>query len=299
MSAALPPPSQWPQLVPGRDTITWRRASDARMFMAAGYALLLQVSHPTVGAGVSEHSQFQREPWGRLLRTLDYTYTLVYGGPQAAGEMGRRLRRFHGHIRGVTPDGQRYHALEPAAYAWVHATLAEAIVRAHERFGVSFSAPQREDFWAEWRALGQLLGVREGELPRSWGAFEAYREEMVTHTLRRTLAVDEVLAALARPAAPAVALLREPVWALARVPLGHVLELASVGLLAPALRRRFGLRWSLAQETQLRALAAALRGATPIMPGWLQNTSAGYLRSRAHAIARGEVASLERLARAS
>jgi uncharacterized protein (DUF2236 family) len=51
-------------------TITWRRAGDARVLIAAGYALLLQVSHPTVGAGVSEHSQFQRDPWGRLLRAL-------------------------------------------------------------------------------------------------------------------------------------------------------------------------------------------------------------------------------------
>ena len=37
----------------------------------------------------------------------------------------------HKRIKGVRPDGERYHALEPRPYAWVHATLAEAIVRAH------------------------------------------------------------------------------------------------------------------------------------------------------------------------
>jgi uncharacterized protein (DUF2236 family) len=58
----LPPPSDWPSLAPHPGTITWRRAGDARVLIAAGYALLLQVAHPTVGAGVSEHSQFQRDP---------------------------------------------------------------------------------------------------------------------------------------------------------------------------------------------------------------------------------------------
>ena len=80
----LPPAQQWTALAPHPGTVAWRRASDARLLLAAGYALLLQVSHPTVGAGVSEHSQFRRDPWGRLLRTLDYTYTMVYGGPRAA-----------------------------------------------------------------------------------------------------------------------------------------------------------------------------------------------------------------------
>jgi uncharacterized protein (DUF2236 family) len=298
MSAAMPPPEQWPALVPEPGSITWRRASDARMFVAAGYALLLQVSHPTVGAGVSEHSQFQREPWGRLLRTLDYTYTMVYGGPQAAGEMGRRLRAFHRHIRGVTREGHRYHALEPGAYAWVHATLAEAIVCAHARFGAHFSGAEREEFWAQWRALGRLLGIPGGDLPGDWRGFEAYRDEMVALTLRRTPAVDEVLAALARPTPPSLPALCEPVWALARLPLGHVLELTTVGLLAPQLRGRFGLGWSLAQEAQLRALAVALRGATPVMPGWLQNTSAGYMRQRSRALARGDAASARRFAAA-
>jgi len=294
----MPPPEEWPALVPAPGTIAWRRASDARLLLAAGYALVLQVSHPTVGAGVSEHSQFRREPWGRLMRTLDYTYTMVYGGPQAAGEMGRRIRSFHRHIRGVMPDGRPYHALEPGAYAWVHATLAEAIVRAHRRFGLPFSDPEREAFWAQWRVLGRLLGIRERDLPADWEGFGGYVTDMITGTLVRTPAVDDVLAALTRPPAPEAPALRAPVWALARAPLGRVLGLATIGLLTPALRGRLGLGWSTAQELQLRAFGAALRSTTPLMPAWLQNTGPNYLRYRAPAIARGEVASPGRLAAA-
>jgi uncharacterized protein (DUF2236 family) len=294
-ASILPPAGDWPSLAPHPGTVTWRYAGDARLLVAAGYALLLQVSHPTVGAGVSEHSQFRHDPWGRLLRTLDYTYTMVYGGPCAAGAMGRRIRSFHKQIRGVRPDGRRYHALEPEPYAWVHATLAEAIVEAHERFGRPLANEHREQFWAEWRALGRMLGVREGELPADWPGFRAYVEEMIEARLQHTAAVDEVLQALARPTPPALAPLPGPAWAAVRAPLGHLLGLTTVGLLRPALRRRFDVRWTRANEVELRALGTVLRSATPLMPAWLTNTGSVYLRWRRDAIARGEVASATRV----
>jgi uncharacterized protein (DUF2236 family) len=119
---------------------------------------------------------------------------------------------------------------------------------------------------------------------------------MVADTLVHTAAVDDVLSALARPSAPSLPVLQAAAWPLARLPLGHVLQLATIGLLPQPLRGRFGVPWSPAQELQLRALGAALRASTPVMPSWLQNTGAGYLRYRAQAIARGEVASPDRLA---
>jgi uncharacterized protein (DUF2236 family) len=294
----MPPLREWPSLAPGPQTISWQRASDARLPVAAGYALILQVSHPTVGAGVSEHSQFRSDPWGRLLRTLDYTYTMVYGGPRAAGEMGRRIRSFHRRIYGRAPDGQRYHALEPEAYAWVHATLAEAIVVAHERFARRLSPVQREQLWAEWRALGRLLGIRERDLPPDWRSFRDYFDAMVEQRLQHTAAVDEVLAALARPAPPDVVALYAPVWRVARLPLAHLLGLTTVGLLPPALRRRFGIGWSVGKDIELRALGAALRAATPLTPSWLRTAGPAYLQWRRDAIARGDVASPQRLVRA-
>jgi uncharacterized protein (DUF2236 family) len=263
----------------GPETITWRRAGDVRVLLAAGYALVLQVAHPTVGAGVSEHSSFQRDPWGRLLRTLDYACTMVYGGEAAARETGARIRATHRQIKGVRPDGQRYSALEPEAYAWVHATLAQGIVIAHERFGRRLGEKQREELWAQWLALGPLLGIRAGDLPADWPGFCRYFDEMTMHRLKRTQAVDEVLAALARPAPPAPELYR-PFWPILRMPLAHGVLLSTVGLLSPALRSQLGIRWTRREETELRALAVALRAATPVMPSWLRNTGPGYLRWR-------------------
>lgn len=288
----MPPEEQWPALAPRTDSLTYTRADDVRVLLAAGYALLLQVAHPTVGAGVSEHSRFRSDPWGRLLRTLDYSCTMVYGGPRAAGEMGLRIRAFHRRIRGVTPEGRPYHALEPDAYAWVHATLAAGIVTAHEHFVRPFEPAERERLWAEWRTLGRLLGIRERDLPEDWEGFGAYFEETVQQRLRRTAAVDEVLGALARPAPPSAAALSRRVWPLAARQLGHVTRVATVGLLPAVLRERFGARWGRIEEVEFALLGASLRAATPLMPATLRNSGPGYLRWRREAIERGEAASL-------
>ena len=287
MPSVFPSDEEAAALAVGPSSVTWQRAGDARAMFGAGAALLLQVAHPTVAAGVREHSDFQRDPWGRLLRTLDYTNLLVYGGPERAVATGRRMRAMHQQIKGVAPDGTRYHALEPEAYAWVHATLALVIVGAHARFGRPLSAADRETFYAEWRGLGRLLGVRERDLPAGWDAFCAYADEVVAARLEDNDVVRDVLATLSAPAAPPLPLLGDRSWRVARVPAAKVTWLATVDLLPPVLRARLRLRLTPAQELQLRAVAAASRASTPLMPGALRTMGPTYLRWRDREIARG------------
>src|SRR5260370_7889214 len=79
----LPTDEEVLALVPGPDSVTRRRAADACTLIAAGYALVLQVAHPTVGIGVAEHSRYREEPWERLARTPDFTTAFVYSQPAA------------------------------------------------------------------------------------------------------------------------------------------------------------------------------------------------------------------------
>lgn len=284
----LPSDDEVRALIPTPGSIVWRLAGDARILAAAGYALLLQVSHPTVGAGVKEHSLYSEDPWGRLLRTLDYTNTVIYGGPDAAAETGRRVREMHKRIKGVKRDGKHYHALEPEAYAWVHATLAEAIVAGHRRFGDPLSHADTERFWAQWRPLGRLVGVRESDLPGDWNGFRAYRDEKVRDRLEDNAAVHDVLATLGSPATPPLPALATPLWGAARIPAARALKLSTVGMLPATLRERFGLRWSRADELSLRAIGAASRASGPLLPRSLRVMGPGYLDWRRAAIERGE-----------
>ena len=291
----LPHPDEVPELIAKPGSVLWRYGGDARLVGTGAYAILLQVGHPTVGAGVSEHSEFRADPWGRLFRTLDYSYSMTYGGPTLAAEMGRRIREMHKHIKGVKPDGERYHALEPEAYAWVHATLAHSIVRGHELLGSPIPANELEDFYADWRRGGRLIGIRERDLPATWAEFGDYFDQMVEERLERTAAVDEVLEALKEPTSPELPFLPDGVWRIARIPASSQISLVTGGLLGPKLRERYGVSWSRSKEAQLRVLGAASRAATPLLPHKLRNVGPSYLRWRHEAIARGDAASPSRI----
>lgn len=180
-------------LLVGTESITWRVASDARLTFAMLYPLLLQVSHPTVGAGVRDYSDFERHPWERLLATVDYVSLLVYGGREAV-PAGRRLRAAHRRLHGVREDGSRYHALEPDAYAWVHATLLETYVAGTQQFGAGLRADEVRAFYREYRGLGRLIGVRERDLPPDWNGFRGYFDRTVRDELVHTEAVDRCCA---------------------------------------------------------------------------------------------------------
>lgn len=282
MSTVVPPPEEAEAYGVGPGSITWQRAGDARLLLAAGATLVLQVAHPTVAGGVREHSAFLTDPWGRLLRTLDYTNLLVYGGPRRAAEAAGRVRAMHKQIKGVDPTGRRYHALEPHAYAWVHATLAENIVLAHEHFGRPLSREQVEQFWGEWRGLGRLLGVRDRDLPETWAGFRVWFGDVVEHELEDNDVVQTVLGTLTSPAAPPR--VSETLWRVARLPAARAVGLATVGLLPRALRERFGLRWSAADAAQMKVMGALSRATTPVLPGSLRRMGPGYLRWRGEAL---------------
>jgi uncharacterized protein (DUF2236 family) len=285
MPSVLPSPEEIPLLVPQPGGPVWRAANDIRTMSTAGYALILQVAHPTVGAGVGQHSNFAADPWGRLLRTLDYVNGTIYGGPDLAAEIGRRVRGMHRTIKGVRPDGERYHALEPDAYAWVHATLASAVVDGHRRFGRPMRHHQKEAFWAEWRRLGRLIGVRDRDLPETWRGFRNYFDRTVEHELEDNPTVHEVLDALDRPASPPLTGVSAALWSVARGPIARQMRMTTIGMLPPVLRERLGLSWSAPEEITLRAVGAVSRATSPIMVGPLTNFGPRYVEMRREAMA--------------
>jgi uncharacterized protein (DUF2236 family) len=298
MASVLPAPEEFQSLVPRRDGPVWRAASDVRILSTSGYALLLQVAHPTVGAGVGEHSGFQADPWGRLLRTLDYVHGSIYGGPELAGEIGRRVRAMHKGIKGVKPDGERYHALEPTAYAWVHATLASAMVEGHRVYADGMTAAEAEAFWEEWRDVGRLIGVRPRDLPERWAEFPDYFHAMIETELEDNPTVHMVLDTLAEPAPPTIPGVPPRLWTIMRRPMAGQLRLATVGMLPPLLRHKLNLPWSRNDAVAYRAYTAASRASSPVIRGPLREFGPHYVRWRHAALQRGDVARRTEPARA-
>jgi uncharacterized protein (DUF2236 family) len=126
----------------GPESEAWRLNREAMLLLGAGpRALLMQIAHPAVAAGVAEHSNFRADPWRRLSATLRSYLTIVYGPAPAAKAEIRRLNELH---RGIV--GQGYSARDPELSLWVHATLVDSTLVANEAWIEPLSRARREAF---------------------------------------------------------------------------------------------------------------------------------------------------------
>ena len=246
------------------DGVAWRVNREAVTMLGGGRALLMQVAHPLIAAGVAGHSRFREAPLTRLARTLELMLTIAFGDGRTALAAVQAIERVHGRVRGrlaadVGPfrRGTRYDAADPALLLWVHATLVDSALVAYETFVGRLSPPARAAYYRESIRTARLFGIPDAVVPPTLGDFRRY--------VRRTIASD-LLTIGADGRAVAAAILRPP------LPLGvqHAFRagnLVTIGLLPPTLRRRYGLGWNAVQQIALAAFAAGVRATLPLLPG--------------------------------
>src|SRR5918999_1997743 len=88
----------------------WRIHLDTSMFVGGIRALLLQSLHPVAMLGVSRHSGFRGDPWGRLQRTSRFLATTTYGTIADAERSIAIVRSIHRRVKGTTSSGRKYRA---------------------------------------------------------------------------------------------------------------------------------------------------------------------------------------------
>ncbi|WP_320669347.1 oxygenase MpaB family protein [Patulibacter defluvii] len=237
------------------DSVLWRVAGDVRVFLLLGRAFLLQVAHPTIGAGVADHSSFREDPWGRLQGSFGLVLRTIYGADGAA--VGAQVRASHRGIRGVKPDGSRYSAFEPEAYWWVLATGVDGnrTLRGWSRHPLTRGEEAR--MYDEFREVGRRFGLRDRDMPADLAAFDRWYGEMLRERIERTPMVDAFLETLgASPPPPHVPALA---WLPMRIAAGRAATVASIGTLPPAVRERLELPWSGRMQLELELLRTAAR----------------------------------------
>jgi uncharacterized protein (DUF2236 family) len=251
-----------PPIVKG--TAAWRYFGDFRTGLLAGQVLLLQVAHPVVAAGVRDHSNYTEDPWTRLMRTAASLSIYIYGGPAGAKFEADRLRELHKSFKGVDADGHRYSALNPRAYAWVHATLVKVPVDAQRFFGRPMSRAELDEYYAQMCDVGRMLGLRERDLPADWTAFERYYDEMVagfgTNETIKTL--FETIRTVKKPGR----LLPDPLWTrLQRWQ--HTAQLFVIrGTLPPEFRGQIGLQWTDRDQRRFDRFCSVMRTFGSMIP---------------------------------
>jgi len=110
----------------GPRSVVWRLHRDRSFPVAAIRSLMVQALHPLAMAGVAQHSDWRRDPFGRLAATSGYVLTVTYGERAAAEAAAARVRAVHRHVRGLDDvTGLAYSAGDPALLLWVHAAMVE------------------------------------------------------------------------------------------------------------------------------------------------------------------------------
>jgi uncharacterized protein (DUF2236 family) len=244
----------------GPTSEAWRLDREAMLLLGAGpLALLMQLAHPAIAAGVGDHSDFRADPWRRLAGTLRSYLTIVYGSTVAARAEIRRLNRRHA---GITGPG--YSARDPELSLWVHATLIHSTIETYDRWLAPLDRSVRARFYEETRPIGRAFGIPDGLLPGDVEAFDRYVTAMLgpdgpvrVSPLGRELA-GVVLHPPLGPLHP---------W-LGRVP-GAAVDWTmwpSLGLLPVSLREDYGFAWGRRERIVSAWLLAGWRAWRPVLP---------------------------------
>ena len=239
-----------PDVLYPEGSITRRVNRENVLLLGGGRALLMQLAHPKVAAGVDEHSDFRAQPVRRLRRTIRMTMAIVFGDRETALSAARAVNHAHARVR-----GHDYRALDPDLLLWVHATLVDSALVTYATFVKPLSKGDKERFYEESKVLGELLGIPRAKFPQRYADFTDYVES----TIRADLVVDGRAAELA-------SLVLRPRLRLLPGPAMIPFEIVTAGLLPPALRDQYGLAWTGTHQRTFRLMVVALPRLVAVTP---------------------------------
>jgi uncharacterized protein (DUF2236 family) len=217
-----------PALVPP-DSVSWRVFKNPlSLFVGGVTAVILELAESRVRSGVWDHSSFRSDPATRLRRTGQAAMMTVYGARSAAQAMIAGVRRRHGGVRGVTPDGTAYEANDPVLLNWVQATAAFGFLEAYRAYVRPLDAGARDRYYAEGAEAARLYGATAA--PTSEADLNAMFDAMRGHLEASPIVFDFLAIIRAAPLLP---------WPLR--PVQAMLVRAAVDLVPSDIRALLGL----------------------------------------------------------
>ena len=250
----------------GSDSITWKVNREIVVIVGWGRAILLQLAHPLVAAGVDAHSSFRGSLTSsikRLFSTVGAMLSLTFGDDEEVISTAARINVIHDRVNGrlgtaagVYPAGDTYSAHDAELLRWVHATLLDSIPLTYELLFGPLSEAERDRYCAEATVMEPLLDIPPGLLPRTTKELESYVNDVLGSG---RIAITDRSRAVAR------AVLFPPRWQLLWPALRPV-QLMTIGLLPDAVRRAYGFEWTERDARALRRWTTALRLLLRLMP---------------------------------
>ena len=235
-------------------------------------AILLQVAHPLIAAGVTQHSSFRGgalQAAVRLHHTVSAMLSLMFGGPDRRAAAVARIRTIHTTVNGTLragagrfPAGARYSAEDPDLLLWVHATLLDSTADIYQRLVAPLTPADLDALCVEAAPLLHELGGDPAQTPMDWLALQRYMDGVYRSDV---LAISEDARTLGHavlsPRAAGVA-----------VPFSNLQRVLTVGLLPTRIRDAYGFEWSESRqrrfERAVRMLRAVRRRTPRLVAHW-------------------------------
>ncbi len=229
-------------------------------------AILMQLAHPLIAAGVAQHSAFRggaAEAAVRLRHTVWAMLSLTFGAEDRRRQALSRIRSIHETVHGTLdrsagpfPSGSRYSADDPGLLLWVHATVLDSNVEMYQRL-VRPLTPDELDALCDGSAPLLLdLGGDPSTAPRTWKAVRAYMDSIEgSGVLTVTPEARDVADRVLRPTAG-----RRP------LPFTGLQRLLTIGLLPDLVRTAYGFAWDEALQARFTRALRLLRFGRRVMP---------------------------------
>jgi len=242
-------------------TVFWQVHREMILLLAGGRALLMQLAHPKVAAGVADHSHFKEDPLGRLHRTMSTMWSIVFDETTKARAALDQVSHIHRKVRGIIqpaeplPAGTQYDALEQELLLWVHATLIDSAMVAYDLFVHRLTTEEKLRYYEDTRRLASLFEISKAVVPASLTDFNSYMERMLKGN---AIAVGPTARSLAEE------ILSPRPWLLR--PATPLFRLITAGLLPGKLRIAYGLEWNERREKIFLGVAKLIRCLLPLTP---------------------------------
>jgi len=223
--------------IPNPESPVSRRINAERIVLLGwGRAILLQLAHPLIAAGVHDHSGFRSTTWAavtRLYHTIHAMLALTFGADDERERALGGIRQIHKRVHGQ---------LKSAAGRFLVGPL---------------TASERDAYCAEAAPLAVALLARSHEVPRTWAEARAYLDRVYASG-------DLVVSEQAQELAHAVLSPSAAAWIAA--PATWTNRIVTLGLLPPQIRGQYQVGWTRGNQRTFKVMIPTLRALRRVMP---------------------------------
>ncbi len=247
----------------GPGSVAWKINRESAVMLGGARAVLMQIAHPLVAMGVSAHSSYMTDPFGRMERTFVLGELLTFGSLEKARRAARAINRVHLRVHGDLPfdagifkKGTYYDARDPELLLWVHATLVDTLLLCYTLFIGPLTSAEQDIYYQESKAVARLLGLLPDKMPGTVDDLRQYVYDMVhSDRLVATPEARQLANQVLFPPAPAV--LR---------PFMHLNLQMTCALLPQPIREIYGLEWNKSRQHIFDLTTRGMRAVIPRLP---------------------------------